>query len=181
MLVIINGAFGVGKSTVVGILRERLPGSTVINPEHIGSVLRHLPGWLPISTRRLEDYQDSAFWRSMTVRWASREVRRRRGVVLLPMCFSNPAYLKEIRSGIEARGLCPVHHLCLTASAATVSARLSRRGLAPDSKEGRWVYPRALQACALHGQPQFAVQIATEDHTPNEVADAICSHIAKLA
>ena len=179
MLVIINGAFGVGKTTVVRILRQRLRGSTIFDPERLGYILHHLPSFVPFSTRRLGDYQDSAFWRSTTVRLASRQARRH-SVVLLPMCFSNLAYLDEIRSGIKSRG-CAVHHLCLTASAATVGSRLSRRGLDPDSDEGRWVYPRALKTCGLHIQPEFAVQIPTDGRTPDEVADEIYSQIEKMA
>lgn len=175
MLVIINGAFGVGKTTVVRLLRQRVPRSTIFDPELIGSVLRRLPGFFPFSTRRLEDYQDSAFWRSMTVRLAGR-LARRRGIVLLPMCFSKFAYLDEIRSGVESRG-CAVHHLCLTASAASIHSRLSRRGLDPDSDEGRWVYPRALEASTVHLRPEFAVQIPTDDHTADELAEEISCRI----
>jgi hypothetical protein len=177
MLVIINGAFGVGKTTVVAILRHRLHGSSVFDPERIGYILQRLPRFFPFSTRCFDDYQDSTFWRSITIRLASRQARRR-GVVLLPMCFSNFAYLDEIRSGIRSRG-CSVQHFCLTASAATIASRLAKRGLNPNSAEGRWVYPRALGACALHIQPEFAVQIPTEGHTPHKVADNICSQIAK--
>jgi hypothetical protein len=94
MLVIINGAFGVGKTTVVAILRRRFPGSTVFDPERIGYVLQRLPTFVPFSARRLDDYQDSAFWRFITAYWAGRQARRG-GVVFLPMCFSNPAYLRK--------------------------------------------------------------------------------------
>ncbi len=179
MLVIINGAFGVGKTTVVEVLRRRLHGSTVFDPERIGYVLQRLPGFLPFSAERLDDYQNSALWRFITASGAGHQARRR-GVVLLPMCFSNPEYLEEIRSAVQSRG-CVVHHLCLTASADTILSRLRARGLDPNSTEGRWVYPRALKACALHLQPEFAVQIATDDHTPDEVADEIRSHIERVA
>lgn len=179
MVVIINGAFGVGKSTVVAMLRRRLDGSKVFDPEHIGSVLRCLPSFFPPSTRGLDDYQDSSFWRSMTVRLAGWKALRRR-LVLLPMCFSNLAYLIEIRAGLESRGG-RVLHFCLTATEATIGSRLRRRGVDPDSDEGRWVYPRSMRACALHCLPDFAVQIPTEDRTPDEVADDICSRIERVA
>jgi hypothetical protein len=178
MLVIVNGAFGVGKTTVVRIVRERLRGSTVFDPERIGYVLQRLPRFIPVSARELDDYQDSAFWRFMTAYWAGHQARCRR-VVLLPMCFSNFAYLEEIRSRVQSRG-CVVHHVCLTASPTTILSRLAARGLDANSEEGRWVYPRALKACALHLQPQFAVQIPTDDHTANEVADEICLHATRV-
>ena len=178
MLVIINGAFGVGKTTVVAILRRRFPGSTVCDPERIGYVLQRLPTFVHFSARRLDDYQDSAFWRFITAYWAGRQARRGR-VVFLPMCFGNSGYLEEIRSAVQSRG-CVVHHVCLTASAATILSRLSGRGLDPDSEEGRWVYPRALRACVLHLEPQFAIQIPTDDLTPNGVADEIRSQIATV-
>jgi hypothetical protein len=46
MVVLINGSFGVGKSTVAGLLRDRLPGSAVYDPERVGWVLQRLPRWI---------------------------------------------------------------------------------------------------------------------------------------
>ncbi|MBW2415202.1 MAG: hypothetical protein JRG76_11905 [Deltaproteobacteria bacterium] len=61
MIVLLNGAFGIGKTTVARGLRARMPGSGIFDPEMIGFVLRRLPGV------RVNDYQDLAAWRLLTV------------------------------------------------------------------------------------------------------------------
>jgi hypothetical protein len=177
VIVIVNGAFGVGKTTVVERLRARLPQSGAFDPERVGYVLRRLPGWLPFSTRGLDDYQDSPRWRSLAIRLASRAARRRTPL-LVPICVTKLAYLDEMRRALEARGH-RVVHLCLVASEPTIVARLRGRGVEPESDEGRWVVPRARRACALHAGPEFAAQVPTEGRTPDEVAADIHARIGR--
>jgi 2-phosphoglycerate kinase len=42
MVIWINGAFGVGKTSVAFALRGQLPSSRLLNPEDIGFVLRRV-------------------------------------------------------------------------------------------------------------------------------------------
>lgn len=177
MIVIVNSAFGVGKTTVVNLLRTRLRETAVFDPERIGYVFRRLPGFVPLSTKRLDDYQDSARWRSFTIWLAVRRARRCR-ILLMPMCFSNFQYLHEVRSGLTTRGL-RVLRLWFTAAVETVESRLKARGIDLGSEEGRWVYPRARRACALHAAPEFAVHVPTDGRDPDDVGNDICLHIAQ--
>lgn len=136
-----------------------------------------LPTFIPLSAKRLGDYQDSAYWRSMTISLAALRARRCR-ILLMPMCFSNIQYLQEIRSGLTARGL-RVLHFCLRASEQAIESRLRSRGVYPNSEEGRWAYPRARQACILHGASEFAIHVPTDGRDPDEVGNDICLHIAR--
>jgi predicted kinase len=43
MVILINGSFGVGKTTVARLLRDALPGSVIYDPEWAGFVLRRRP------------------------------------------------------------------------------------------------------------------------------------------
>ena len=43
MYVLINGAFGIGKSAVARELRTLLPGSVIFDPEWPGYALRRVP------------------------------------------------------------------------------------------------------------------------------------------
>ena len=36
MIILINGPFGIGKTTTARLLVRRLPGAVVYNPEHTG-------------------------------------------------------------------------------------------------------------------------------------------------
>jgi len=55
----LNGAFGIGKSTVAELLAERLGDAIVFDPELIGAGLRaERAEW-----RGLDDFQDIPEWR----------------------------------------------------------------------------------------------------------------------
>ena len=54
MFVLINGAFGVGKSTVARELRSLVPRSVIFDPEWVGPALQRIPG------QGVSDFQDIA-------------------------------------------------------------------------------------------------------------------------
>jgi len=53
MIVIVNGAFGVGKTTVANLLRAKLRNTAVFDPERIGYVPRRLRAFVPLPTKKL--------------------------------------------------------------------------------------------------------------------------------
>ncbi|MEY4582409.1 MAG: hypothetical protein RL701_7112, partial [Pseudomonadota bacterium] len=62
-VILINGSFGVGKTTVARVLRRLLPGSRIYDPEQLGFVLQRLARWLPLRGRGTDDFQDLVLWR----------------------------------------------------------------------------------------------------------------------
>jgi hypothetical protein len=171
LVVFVNGAFGIGKTSVARVLRQRIRGSALFDPELIGLALRRVPALVPLAGRGSDDFQDLPLWRRGTV-LGIRLVRGLRGVVIVPMAISNLAYLREITAGVgrfDAR----VRHFCLTAPFAVVRARLEERGLDPASPSGAWQLRRAAECCAAHAAPGFADQIDTQGIAPAEVAAAI--------
>lgn len=89
--------------------------------------------------------------------------------VIVPMAFSNLAYLSEIRDG-AARGDRQTLHVCLIAPIEIVRERLARRGDA-----GAWEERRAEECCVAHARDEFAVHVdATGD------VDAIVASIVAL-
>jgi len=61
VVILLNGAFGVGKTTVARRLVERLPAGAFYDPERIGFVLRRLPRFVPMRGRGAEPW---SFWRA---------------------------------------------------------------------------------------------------------------------
>ena len=59
----LNGAFGVGKTTVARALAAELPGALLVDPEDIGRTLRRI---IPAAVRT-SDFQDIPSWRRITV------------------------------------------------------------------------------------------------------------------
>ena len=64
MIVMINGSFGVGKTTTAKLLRNVLPGSAIYDPEWAGSALMRLPKWINLRGSGTNDFQDIDVWRS---------------------------------------------------------------------------------------------------------------------
>ncbi len=103
MIVLVNGPFGVGKTSVSRLLAPRL-GAGVFDPERIGWVLRRVAP--------TPDYQDLALLRKLTV-FGARLARLRRRTVLVPMtAFSDPhlgqaicadGSLEEVAHEVEVR------------------------------------------------------------------------------
>lgn len=179
VVVLLNGAFGVGKSTVARLISRQSPGTGVFDPERIGFVLQRLPCALPGSGKRLDDYQDSALWRRLTVAIGSLRARCSERV-LMPMMLARRDYIAEITAGFERAGV-ETRQVCLTAGEEVVAERLRARGLDPDSTVGRWVYPRAARAAKLHRAGGFGATIATDALTAEEVAARVLAHLDSIA
>jgi predicted kinase len=172
MVVFINGAFGIGKTTVASLLAAQLPNSTVIDPEPVGLLLSRLAVLFPLR-ERTDDFQDLVSWRRMSIRAIGFALRFRK-TVIVPMTFSNVAYLGEFLAHFRGRKV-PAHHFCLTAPYHVVLQRL-------QSREGRqganpWVLRRSAECCAAHEAPEFAEHVPTTDHSALAVAKEILERI----
>jgi predicted kinase len=165
VILLLNGAFGIGKTTVARLLRQRLTGAVLYDPEIIGIALQRAAR---LGGVRVDDFQDLKLWRRLTVH-ALRVTRGFRRNVIVPMAISNPAYLEEIRSGI-ARFEPHVVHFCLTAPMATVEERLATRRLEP--RDRAWQHRRAAECCVAHAGDAFAVHVPA-DRTPQEIAEDV--------
>ena len=175
LVVLLNGAFGVGKSTVARLLCDRLAGSRLYDPERIGYVMRRLPRWFPGSTARFADYRVAPAWRAVTVR-AIRASARRPRPLIVPMALELEL-LDFLRSALTRGGL-RVIHVCLVAPERVVHERLAKRGVSPASAEGQWVYPRASAACTEHAtNDAFAQRIDTEGRDPHAIVDELVALI----
>lgn len=162
MILFVNGAFGIGKTSVARALVRRLPRAVLYDPELAGIALQRMT--------RVDDFQDLRLWRRMTIA-ALRLARLGFRSVVVPMAFSNPAYLDEIRAG--ARRFDPhVVHVCLVAPVDVVHTRLRGRG----KDASAWELRRAEECCAVHSAAAFAMQVDAQ----REV-EAIADDILRLA
>src|SRR4051794_18396746 len=126
MVLFINGAFGVGKTTVAQSLKGRLPNSIIFDPEKIGFLLRRLPRWAPLNGHGSGDYQDMPLWRELSTH-GIRLARLGWRHILVPMAFTNLACFKSIAEGV-AKSDPDVRHFCLVAPLEVVRERLLKRG-----------------------------------------------------
>ena len=168
----LNGAFGVGKTTVARKLASLLPDAMTLDPEDIGGMLRRV---IP-AAQRTGDFQDLRVWRSLTVAAVEGVLQDHPGLLLVPMTVVDPAYFDETVGELRRSGI-TVHHFTLVADPKTVRRRLLLRLSEPRST--RWAWQRVERCTSALQAPRFAVHVGTDDRSASEVAVAV-SRLAAL-
>lgn len=177
MIVLLNGAFGIGKTTVAWLLQRRLPGSVIVDPELGGSALRLISAVLPLQGRRTDDYQDMPAWRRLTIA-SIRTARLFRSTIIAPMAFTNPDYLREVLDGVR-RFDADVRQFCLVAPLEVVEDRLRRRAAASSTPVTAWQTRRAAECCAAHAGPGFGEPVPAGDRDPDAIAADIVARLQR--
>lgn len=175
MIVLINGSFGVGKTSVATELVKRLPNSHLYDPEIVGMALRYLTEGLRVDEEDSDDFQDIALWRTMTVGMAARLQQQYGRDLVVPMTIVRDDYFTEIVDGL--RQIDDVRHFSLVASAETINERLRKRG----EKDGQWVFQQVARCVAALQSPQFKTHIDTENRTVEQITTTIIGLINKVA
>lgn len=176
MIVLINGSFGVGKTTIAKLLRKSLPGSAIYDPEWIGFVLRRLPKWIKLNGAGSDDYQDIVLWRRSAVAGVRLFRLFASGPIIVPMAFSRRDYFDEIITGIE-RFDSDLRVYCLKAGLATVKKRLVGRGTKVEGPGAEWIARRIIECMEAHNDPYFGVFVNTEGRSARDVAEEIISEL----
>jgi predicted kinase len=172
MVVLINGSFGVGKTTIAKLLRDRLPGSAIYDPERVGWILMRVGKLLRLAGSGGDDFQDMPLWRR-SVGTGTRLIGRiASGPVIVPMTFTSRDYFDEVVTDLRRTGA-PTRAFCLQASLETIAKRLEKRKLDPHGREGDWITRRNLECVEAHRDSHFGEPVDTENRTAQEVAEEI--------
>lgn len=170
MIIFINGSFGVGKTTVAEKLVSRLPDSLLYDPEEVGYFLRNIVR--PIE--HCDDFQDLPMWRTLVITTARLLKENYGRTLVMPMTIWHRPYFEEIMQGL--RQIEPdLSHFCLTANKDTIYQRLHSRDNSPQALE--WCMQRVERCVMAFQSPLFAVQIATDNRTPEELVSEIITRI----
>jgi len=172
-VVLLNGSFGVGKTTVALALKKLLAGSVIYDPECTGPWLRRAARWLPLRGSATDDFQDMPSWRRSAILGTRLAHVVRAGPVLVPMTFHNIHYYREVWGGI--RSFEPTARaFCLIASLERIRERLRKRGTDPD---GDWIRRRVQECVAAHVDDRFGERVATEGRDVDAVVREILARI----
>ena len=172
MIILINGSFAVGKTTVAEQLVERIPKSMLYDPEVVGSCFSHIVR--PIA--HVEDFQDLTMWRTLTITVAQLLLQAYQRTLVVPMTIWYEPYFHEIISGFQ-QFESEVLHFCLTASSKTIFERLEGRRLEHNPEAYEWICQRIENCVDTFQSPTFAVHIGTESRTPDEITSEILSKV----
>lgn len=178
MIVVINGSFGVGKTTVARLLRESFPGSAIYDPEWAGLALMRLPKWAGLKGAGTDDFQDIELWRALTVAGVRLFGLFASGALIVPMTFSRRAYLDEVVAGLRRHDP-ETRVFCLRAGLPTVRERLAGRGTKVEGPGSEWIARRIVECAEAHRDPRFGEPVDTEGRCAREVAEHIAARLRR--
>ena len=177
MIILINGSFGIGKSTVARLLRRRVPRSLVYNPEWAGSILMRLPRWVRLRGAGTDDFQDIDLWRMSVITGVRIFQAVSTGAVIVPMAFSRREYFDEVVTGLKM--LDPdVRIFCLRADMATIMERLDARSRHGGARAVAWSVQKARLCVASHEDEHFGEPVNTVQASAPQVAKAILQRLS---
>lgn len=171
MILLLNGPFGIGKTTLATRLVARLPDAMLYDPEVVGAALRHLVRGVDAA----DDFQDLAAWPAAVVANA-RALREAYGrSLVVPMCLWRRDRFAAITEGL--RRVDPdLACFRLTASEATLRARILGR---PDAEGPHaWCLAHLASGLAAARDPRFGTEVSTEGRDPDEVAAEVLRVLA---
>ncbi|HEY8073835.1 MAG TPA: AAA family ATPase [Labilithrix sp.] len=159
----LNGAFGVGKTTVARAVRARVRGAVIVDPERIGWILRRATA----RGRRAYDFQELDAWRTWTTR-AVRAAGRFASLVIVPMTVDDATRRAALFDALD-----DVLHVVLRAEPATIAARLAGRG------SSAWIDAR--NRTCIPALAALEPHVATDDRDVEAIADEIVALYANAS
>lgn len=176
MIILINGSFGIGKSTIARLLRRSVPRSLVFNPEWTGSILMRLPRWVKLRGAGTDDFQDIDLWRRSVITGVRLFQAFTTSAVIVPMAFSRREYFDEVVAGLKS--LDPnVRVFCLRADLTTILERLDARSRHGRIRDVAWSVKKARVCVASHENEHFGEPVNTVEASPSQVAKAILQRL----
>lgn len=164
----LNGPFSVGKTTVAGVLVDRIPGALLYDPEFVGSFLRH---YILTGVEQPADFQDIPFWPKLTLDLAGMIIETYGRSLVIPMSLWKRDRAEKIREGL--RQIDPDFlWIQLTAPRETLIERIRARAEVQDD-DLSWWFDHLESGLAMATDPVFGHPVSTEHRSPEEVADAI--------
>lgn len=173
MVIFINGAFGVGKTTLAEKIAENQKNFMLYDPEMIGGMLRSiLPKHMLKAHEKTGDFQDYDLWRILTVESFKHLKNQYNCDFVIPMTLCNKTYCDAIVKGIMALDS-DCHHFVLEASKETIHSRLIKRGEEPNA----WAFKQTDRCLEGFEHIENAVRIYTEDQNAEKVYQAVITHL----
>lgn len=175
MILMINGAFGSGKTSASNMLQPLIPNSMIYDPEEIGIMIRKIIlEETRLEEERTDDFQDIELWRILTVKVANEIQQKYKKHLIVPMTIYKSENFDYIYNGFR-RIDNDIFHFCLIASEETIQNRIVSRG---DKFDG-WIYQQTKKCVHAFTDNKFQEHIITDNLKTNEVIEIILNKISK--
>ncbi len=169
MIIMINGAFGSGKTTTAQALQPLIPNSMIFDPEVIGLATWNIvPNELRLLHEQTDDFQDMELWKTLTIKVAGEVKKKYQKHLIVPMTLHKEENFTYIYNGFKALDDA-LHHFCLIASEDTIHNRLIKRG----DTAGGWSFQRTAACIEAFRKDIYKEHIRTDQLTTAEIAGLI--------
>lgn len=166
MIIWLNGAYGVGKTTCASELSRRLVSSFVYDPENAGYFIRrNIPKEL-----QKDNFQDHKQWRDFNYEMLKYISSEYTGTIIVPMAIINRQYYEEIIQRLTDDGIL-VKHYILTAEKSTIQKRLNSR----FSRGTAWAKLQTDRCMDAFNQDITDEKIMTDHRDINSVVEEIAA------
>ena len=173
MIIMINGAFGIGKTSVANCLVKNIKNSMIYDPEEVGLLLRNIiPREVMHDEEETDDFQDFILWKKIVVIIASEIKKQYNSHLIIPMTIRKIEYFKYIFNGMKNIDN-NIYHFCLTAPLDKIHSRLNQRGEIPDS----WAFLQTEKCLKAYENYNFGEYIDTQNRSIEEVTQIIIDKI----
>ncbi|WBW96449.1 AAA family ATPase [Oceanirhabdus sp. W0125-5] len=173
MIIMVNGAFGVGKTSVANCLVKNIKNSMLYDPEEVGFLLRNIiPREIMLDEEKTDDFQDLNLWKKTVVMMAREIKKQYNRHLIVPMTIRDVEYFKYIYEGLKEIDD-DIHHFCLTAPLDKIHSRLKERG----DKPGSWSYKKTEECLETYKNYDFSEYIDTEKVSIEEVTKIIIDKV----
>lgn len=178
MIIMINGAFGIGKTSVANCLVKNIKNSMLYDPEEVGFLLRNIiPREIMHAEEKTDNFQDLILWKKTVVMLAEEIKKQYNKHLIIPMTIREIEYFKYIFNGMKKIDN-DIYHFCLTAPLDKIHSRLKQRGETPDS----WAFLQTEKCLKAFKNYDFSEYIDTQNTSIEEVTqiiiDKVCNEFA---
>ena len=174
MIIMINGSFGIGKTTVANMLMNKMHNAMIYDPEIVGDALQKLTKGVRTPDEITDDFRDIELWPEFVVNMAKALKNKYGKDLIVPMTLEKLEYLQYIRDGF--RKIDPsLYHFCLVAPLQTILKRIQSR----SEGNGLWEIRKATECVSAFMGKNYEKYIDAESSSPKAIAEFICEYITQ--
>jgi adenylate kinase family enzyme len=173
MIIMINGAFGAGKTTIAHELLKCIDNSMIFDPEEVGYMLRNIiSDEMKLEEEKTDNFQDLGIWKTLVVEVAKQLSNQYGKNMIVPMTLFNKEYYQYILNGFKEIDV-QTYHFCLVAGQEVIFDRLRKRG----EIEGNWCFRQTKKCVEAFQDECFDQKILTDNMDIQTVLDQILKEI----
>jgi len=161
----INGAYGVGKSTIAECLKKKLTKAHIVDAEEVGNAIRDN---YPEEVKHSVIFEDYPLWRETNYRLLLDITNKFDGDIIVPMTLIREESYFEIIKKLEDSGI-SIKYIFLDGDYQTIHDRIIARG----EKEDCWCMQNIKYCLDIQNSEKHAIHINTVGKTPEEIIKMI--------